>query len=328
MGDNDPHMHKEATKLDPTIDFVAGTVAGLSSLFVGFPFDTVKVRFQDPNTASRYTSTANALSTIVKEERVSGLYKGITAPMFGCAVLNGIVFGTYGFLMRAQLQSHQREPTLLQTFIAGAGSGVVSSLVTCPTEHIKIRQQSTLGNSRLPSVWEITRDIYRQKGIRGLYRGYTPTAFRELGYGAYFLTYEAVSRSFRRRIEPSTTPKKSGALAREAEVELAAVPWWGVLLAGGLAGPASWIATFPADVLKTRMQTLPEQSKSSSVRGIVSAPREMGVIETAMHCYRKEGPRTFTAGLAPTMIRAVPVNIITFAAFELVVGLLTGRKQS
>jgi hypothetical protein len=28
------------TKLDPTLDFLAGTAAGISGLLVGFPFDT------------------------------------------------------------------------------------------------------------------------------------------------------------------------------------------------------------------------------------------------------------------------------------------------
>jgi solute carrier family 25 carnitine/acylcarnitine transporter 20/29 len=134
--------------------------------------------------------------------------------------------------------------------------------------------------------------------------------------------YEAVCRSFRRRIEPPTSPLKSGSLAREADVELARVPWYGVLLAGGLAGPASWIATFPFDVIKTRMQTTPQIS-TTSPKGIVVVPREMTTLETALDCYRREGPKTFVAGLAPTLIRAVPVNIITFGAFELVVGLLT-----
>lgn len=42
---------------------------------------TVKVRFQDPNTSARYSGTFSALSTIIKEERFSGLYKGIMSPM-------------------------------------------------------------------------------------------------------------------------------------------------------------------------------------------------------------------------------------------------------
>ncbi|PVF93910.1 mitochondrial carrier [Serendipita vermifera] len=324
MDGYDPLEPPKKPDLDPTVDFAAGTVAGLTSLFVGFPFDTVKVRFQDPNTAARYTSTSDALMTIVKEERVSGLYKGIQAPMLGCAILNGIVFGTYGFLMRAQLTKDQKEPSLLQTFISGAGTGVISSTITAPTELIKIRQQSVLG-SQVPTVWEIAREIYQSKGIPGLYRGYMATAFRELGYGFYFLTYEAVSRSFRRRRESPTSSEQSGSLAREAHVELAAVPWYGVLLAGALAGPASWIATFPADVIKTRMQT-PSSPPAIGAPGSLSKAiviRERTMLETALYCYRKEGARTFFAGLAPTMIRAVPVNVCTFATFELVVGWLT-----
>ena len=70
----------------------------MTSLAVGFPLDTgmasigfpdhvpdksgsVKVRFQDPLTAGRYSSTFSALTTIIKEEKFRGLYKGITSPM-------------------------------------------------------------------------------------------------------------------------------------------------------------------------------------------------------------------------------------------------------
>jgi solute carrier family 25 carnitine/acylcarnitine transporter 20/29 len=67
---------------------------------------------------------------------------------------------------------------------------LVSSLASCPTEVLKIRMQT---NSKLPSVWKIARDIYKQKGIKGLYRGYTPTAGRELGYGAYFFTVSLIA---------------------------------------------------------------------------------------------------------------------------------------
>jgi len=42
---------------------------------------TVKVRFQDPNTSARYSGTFNAVSTIIREERFSGLYKGVMSPM-------------------------------------------------------------------------------------------------------------------------------------------------------------------------------------------------------------------------------------------------------
>ena len=71
----------------------------MAAVVVGYPFDTgafvcsaradcfglisdaVKVRFQNPQTASRYRSATHAFFTIVREERVRGLYRGIAAPL-------------------------------------------------------------------------------------------------------------------------------------------------------------------------------------------------------------------------------------------------------
>ena len=71
----------------------------MAAVVVGYPFDTgayvcsaradcfglisdaVKVRFQNPHIASKYRSTLHAFFTIVREERVRGLFRGITAPL-------------------------------------------------------------------------------------------------------------------------------------------------------------------------------------------------------------------------------------------------------
>ena len=178
----------------------------------------VKVRFQDPNTSARYSGTFNAVSTIIREERVSGLYKGIMSPMVRsltrrvlragvynivqatCALLNGLVFSSYRFLMKAQLSDDQATPTLAQIFFAGAGTGIIGSyvilvirclqvfdsahsVITTPTELVKIRQQSLLTPI---STHQMLRQIIRQDGIRGLYRGITATGLRDIGYGSYF----------------------------------------------------------------------------------------------------------------------------------------------
>ena len=45
------------------------------------PLFAVKVRFQTPEYQSRYNSTFNALTTIVREERFTGLFKGIMSPI-------------------------------------------------------------------------------------------------------------------------------------------------------------------------------------------------------------------------------------------------------
>ncbi|RDB18575.1 Mitochondrial basic amino acids transporter [Hypsizygus marmoreus] len=310
-------------ELDPTLDFIAGTVAGMASLTVGFPFDTVKVRFQNPTTAAKYHSTLHAVATIVREEKFIGLYKGITSPLATVALMNGLVFASYRFFMKIQLEHSQAIPTLAQITLAGAGSGIVSSIITTPTELIKIRQQSSL----IPtSTHAVALQIFREAGLGGLYRGITATALRDCGYGAYFLAYEATLRYFASR-PTEASPRPTGQNGPS---------WPALLIAGGLAGIFGWLATFPLDVVKTRMQgtarapvsrtpgtASPTSNPTTPLLAKPGQPPDanpyQSTMSTIIHSYRTEGISVFFRGLAPTLIRAIPVNMVTFATFEAIV---------
>ena len=73
-----------------------------------------------------------------------------------------------------------------------------------------------------------------------------------------------------------------------------------MLFAGGMAGTASWVLTYPLDVIKSRLQ--------ADVSGKYSC---------AMDCFRKsvvsEGYTCLIKGLNSTIIRAFPTNAATFA---------------
>ncbi|KAI0351296.1 mitochondrial carrier [Trametes cingulata] len=298
----------EATPRDisPALDFFAGTVAGMAALVVGYPFDTVKVRFQNPQIASKYRSTVHAFFTIVREERIRGLYRGIAAPLAGAPPLNGLVFSTYRSLLQAQLNDEQIIPTLTQINLAGAGSGVISSLITTPAELIKIHQQSlvrSLGSARPLRDRDVVLHIWKYHGFRGFYRGITATALRDVGYGAYFAAYEATLRYWPRSWS-SSSDAGSSTLASHSIAAL--------LAAGGMAGIAGWVVTFPFDVVKTRMQSTAAAAPNNPYRTMWS---------TIVASYRAEGLGVFFRGLAPTLIRAIPVNMVTFTTFEAVVHL-------
>lgn len=53
---------------------------------------------------------------------------------------------------------------------------------------LQIRQQSAPPHLD-PSTLDVVRSIIRTDGFRGLYRGFTATALRDLGYGPYFCTW-------------------------------------------------------------------------------------------------------------------------------------------
>jgi solute carrier family 25 (mitochondrial carnitine/acylcarnitine transporter), member 20/29 len=158
-------------------DFVAGGVAGSASVMVGHPFDTIKVRLQTstPSSTTAATSTISTAgssirSTIQEFGGVSSLFRGMTAPLGAAAVINAIVFGSYGmssrwydqYIVPTTLPSSTMETnastierddvtsttTTIPThdpwqkaFICGAFAGFVQSFVICPLEHIKCRLQ-------------------------------------------------------------------------------------------------------------------------------------------------------------------------------------------
>ncbi|KAH9055742.1 carnitine/acyl carnitine carrier [Lactarius vividus] len=317
----------ENVELDPTLDFLAGTVAGVSGLVVGFPFDTVKYRFQNPAPNVQYRSTFHALTTITREERLRGLFKGISSPLASAPVLNGLLFATYRFLLKVQVrpdatddQRQVQEPTLGQIFLAGAGCGLASTLLTTPIELIKTQQQkqqqqqrlSADGLARVASARTVAAHIFRAGGVRALYRGLSATILRDVGgFGMYFYGYEATLRLFApipRAPHPHDDP-----LLAEVEEMLAHRSWAGLLLAGGAAGVLGWVATFPFDVLKTRMQAhLPLRDATTAT----SVQADSGTWGTARAMYAESGSRVFWRGLAPTLVRAVPVNMAVFGTFE------------
>ncbi|WVQ70725.1 hypothetical protein IAR50_000247 [Cryptococcus sp. DSM 104548] len=290
------------------VDFGAGVVAGVAGLVVGQPFDLVKSRFQSPSFSGKYgSSTFGALSAILKEEKFKGLFKGVMSPMTDAFQINGVVFTSYSFFMKLQLPpGSQQDPSLGQIFLAGTGSGVVASLLTCPTELIKIRQQSAPPGLKLTTVG-VLQSIVRQDGIRGVFRGLSATALRDTAYGPYFLTYEATLRFFRWMKRPPLPPAhpnpghEGHTLIDEAEMELkSGLGWPELMAAGGVAGVLAWIVTFPVDVLKTRMQGFTWPNASVAGQAKPSPPSFRHVARDAL---RKEGWRVMFAGLGPTLIR-------------------------
>jgi len=290
----------------------------------------VKVRFQNPAIASRYHSTIHAITSIVREERFVGLYKGIMAPLAAVALMNGLVFASYRFLLKIQLDNPTSIPTIAQITLAGAGSGIVSSIVTTPTELIKIREQSLLTRT---TARKVVLQILQENGVAGLFCGITITALRDINYGAYFAAYEATCRY----LSSFSTISPDPLVQAETRLSLPAL-----LFAGGIAGIVGWLVTFPLDVVKTRMQsspislgtsspvpsavvdvspntvpTTPLLGQESPVSRHVNPYRT--ILSTIVHSYRTEGFQVFFRGLTPTLIRAVPVNMATFATFEAMV---------
>ncbi|XP_017978962.1 PREDICTED: mitochondrial arginine transporter BAC2 isoform X3 [Theobroma cacao] len=213
---------------------------------------------------------------------------------------NAMVFQIYAILSRAfdSSVSSTDPPAYKGVALAGVGTGALQSIMLSPVELVKIRLQ--LQNTSYPTLQlpraltgpvTVAKSILKTEGLRGLYRGFTITALRDApAHGFYFWTYEYM----REQLHPGC--RKSGQESLRT-----------MLIAGGLAGVASWICCYPLDVVKTRLQA---QSPSSP-------QKYNGIIDCLQKSVKQEGFGVLWRGLGTAVARAFVVNGAIFSAYEI-----------
>lgn len=78
-----------------------------------------------------------------------------------------------------------------QTFLSGAIAGFCSLAVLVPLELLKCRAQ-IMKEGNLNVIKEV-KDILREQGTKGLYRGFWASAWRDIpGWAVYFSAYSSM----------------------------------------------------------------------------------------------------------------------------------------
>jgi solute carrier family 25 carnitine/acylcarnitine transporter 20/29 len=162
-------------------------------------------------------------------------------------------------------------------------------MVLTPVELLKVRvQNQKAGEPRKYSgVFDCGVKTIKSEGIRALYNGLSATLMREVpGNACWFGMYEA-----------------SKALFVPVGGTKADVPWYAAPISGGIGGFFYWSVCFPADVVKTRMQTSPHFLALGLRRGLVAV-------------YQEGGIRALYSGYGITCCRAFPANATVFSVYE------------
>ena len=256
--------------------------------------------------------------TILKEEGSSAFFKGSLVAAISQLPNNFLVFGGWGlgrrlctsFDLAGRLGVHHdaelREA--IHFFAAGSFSGAVQSFALGPFEHIKIQQQvygsRQHAKARL-GLFDATRAVLRLGGLPLLFRGTGATLLRDAPvYGAYFLSYEYLKQYFALAVGPDPTHQlQRGIILTNDTVP---VPAWSMLAAGATAGVLSWLLALPVDVIKSQVQSAPLDAPASDTR----------IAHVAARLYKQGGIPIFFRGLVPCLVRAAPVNAVTFLGFE------------
>ena len=253
----------------------------------------MKVRLQ---TTSQYANALDAATKIYKNEGALAFYKGTLTPLIGIGACVSVQFGGFHYARRA-FEKRNLEKTgnaqlsYGQYYASGAFAGVANTFLSSPIEHVRIRLQTQPhGAGRLYNgPIDCMRKLSAHAGVAsGLYRGSAVTILREAqAYGVWFLTYEYLMNADAARNgiarDQISTPK--------------------IALYGGLAGEMLWLASYPFDVVKSKMQT----------DGFGPNQKYKTMRDCFAQTWKGEGARGFWRGIGPTLLRAMPVSAGTFA---------------
>ncbi len=246
----------------------------------------------------------------------------MASPLLGNAPLNALTFAGYGQGMRMLESAFGPPPraeragagwldsATTRAYLAGCWGGVLQCVVVTPVEYVKCQAQATRHSV---GSWDIAKRLLRTHPLwpLGLYRGWWITVIRDVpSYGAYFWAYDHAKLFLDRvrveRLHGAPRPSPDAPFATPI-----------VLTAGAFAGAVCWTVTYPAERVKTEVQTAADHAPRSELR----------MWNVARRLWRAEGPSAFTRGLGTTILRALPVNAVTLYVYELVLRALSPPRR-
>ncbi|KAJ7484685.1 mitochondrial carrier [Mycena latifolia] len=305
-----------------------GVVAGIASKIFEHPFDLTKVRLQAQvlDAEARFTGPIDCLKKTWKNEGIRGLYRGLPAPIVGAMAENASLFLSYRELQDViKLVNHQSKEeasSMPQIPLAGAGAGAISSFLLTPIELVKCKMQVQMlitpslvspvsSPPQLLGPISVFMSVIRSTGVRGLWLGHTGTFIRETGgTAAWFTTKEVVASLLVARRQ-----NKIDGVSRLTSASTKELRPWESALSGACAGASFNLAFFPADTVKSAMQTEEElRPVSAAAAGKVPPKPSFFAIFVAM--YRAQGVKGLYAGCGVTVCRSIPSSAIIFLIYD------------
>jgi solute carrier family 25 folate transporter 32 len=341
------------------VNSFAGAMAGMASGIVTCPLDVVKTKLQaqgsfakrihDPanplakNPSAVYRGMSGTMKTIIRQDGLGGLYRGLGPMLLGYlptwAVYMAVYDSSREYFYTHGYGARERDKWLARVF-AAISAGACSTLVTNPIWVIKTRLMSQVSKTasdgaRTPwhysSTLDAARTMYRAEGIAAFYSGLTPALLGLTHVAIQFPLYEYFKQEF--------TGSEMGSAQAFTTASDTASSTFGILAATFLSKLCATSATYPHEVLRTRLQTQQrhlsvEDSRhgvgtsqhSQALRnagkrvgssdGMVYQPRYSGVLSTCKVILREEGWRAFYNGMGTNMIRAIPAAMTTMLVYE------------
>ncbi|KAL6073933.1 Mitochondrial carrier [Balamuthia mandrillaris] len=180
--------------------------------------------------------------------------------------------------------------------LCGATATALAKTSTAPLERLKIIYQ--LQTERPPSVTQVFRDIWKNGGLRGFFRGNLVNILKSSPESAVkFAVFERSKQWFSLYSSQNGTSSSS-----KKESTLAG---WQLFVAGGVGGIAAHASCYPLEVIKTRLCGAPD----GTYRGAGDVIRKIMAHEGYI--------RPFYRGLSTVLISTFPHSGVALMTYDL-----------
>jgi len=273
-------------------NFAAGAIAGISEILTFYPLDVVKTRMQLDTGKSRH-GLVGTLRTIIKEEGVGRLYRGLVPPLLLEAPKRAVKFASNDFWGKTFINaSGESKMTQSLSVLTGCTAGATESFVVVPFELVKIKLQDK--SSTFKGPMDVVKQIVRKEGLLGLYSGMESTFWRHVWWnGGYFGVIFQI-----RAILPKAESQRSQLLNN--------------FISGSLGGFAGTVLNTPFDVVKSRIQG------ATKVPGV--APKYNWTYPALVTIFREEGAAALYKGFVPKVLRLAPGGGVLLLVVEFTLG--------
>ncbi|KAJ3986186.1 mitochondrial carrier domain-containing protein [Lentinula detonsa] len=289
----------------------------------------------------RFKGPMDCLMQTWRDEGFKGLYRGLPVPLVGSMAETAAVFVAYSSLKNVihRYYDSPNELTIPQLCLAAAGAGAATSFILTPIELVKCKLQVQMmttptparippihvpvtpkflpknpssssiyaphsataasipvPSSSLPGPFSIARHVVATNGIRGLWLGHTGTVLRETGGTAvWFAVKEWVARGLKDR-----RAKADSSLLPAEQYPSTLLPWESAF-SGAISGAVCVAALYPADTVKSAMQTEEELREMRTYqKRASSAAREWSTSSSSVPSLSGSSPSTSSPNAFPT----------------------------
>ena len=323
-------------------NIIAGGMAGMVAKSIVAPIDRIKILYQVSSVPFTLQNVPIVARNIIRNEGFAALWKGNLATLVRVFPYSGIQFSVFSqckmfFLKEQRLQYQQLDGTAshshkswgltpMQSLVSGMVAGAVSVICTYPLDlaraQLAVLRKHKHDSGTLGFKEVFIKNYTQGGGIRGLFRGVTPTLVGILPYSGIAF---AINEQGKRKIQLMT--KRD--LTTFERMQCGA---WSGLFAQTL--------SYPVEVTRRRMQTIGlvgtdtafsnlNASATSTAASTTTSTtmRPPTLTEVVRNLYKEEGLRGFFKGVSMNWMKGPIAFSISFTAFDLFQELLETEKE-